>query len=181
MGDIMSLNSEIIKSILLDVYHSGYFNDFDSYVSAMYYAESREFIENALGPDELNYQVFITGSDVSIGESIFFELFSRINSEYLYSYDEYIDDDTASGDAVVYTTVDCSQSQSDFTQDLKSLISGVDGARTFISFFNLDKASNDTLMWISKWLENGPDSNLIIIFEAKNSGSHSVIIGLDEV
>lgn len=177
MGDDMSFTSEISKSILLDVYNSGNYQDFDSYVGAMYYAESREFIENSPSVEELQYQVFITGESTSVGENIFYELFSRINSDYLYSYDEYLNEGLDEDDAVVYTTVDCSLNG--VKEDVRSLIAGVNGQRTFVSFFNIDKATNDTLLWLADWLAIH-DENLVITLEAEESGSHAVVLGLNE-
>lgn len=176
MTDNAMICSKISRSLLLDINQSDAFSDLKDYWSAFFYALEGEFIWRAI--PEPKYKLFVTGDLNPIASPIFEEYICEINELLLYSYEEFIEDDMVTDDAIISVEVDCTLG--DVIKRVKDIASSTKRYSTFINIYNLQEASNDELLWLTDWLRSH-DENMVFILEAEKTGTHSLILNLEEV
>lgn len=170
------IESKISRSLLLDINQSSAFADLKDCWSAFFYALDNEFIWRV--SPEPKYKLFITGTTDSVALPIFEDYICEIDEDLLYSYEEFIEDEAVEDNAIIFVDVDCSCDN--VVERIKAVAEDTAGYSTFISIYNLQDASNDTILWLMDWLRNH-ENNMVFILEASKTGTHSLLLDLEEV
>lgn len=182
----MAVLSEITKTVCLKLYQSNDFSDLEKYISAIYYAEDGRFIWEV--SEQERYKLFITGVEDCLAEQEIDNLVNIIGAvgEYYYSYEDfllYLDEandarkiEEFQEDVIVIKSIDCTGPN--VIESIQEVLDNLKGVCSFVCFYNLHNATNDTLLWLADWMREAED-NFIITVEAAYSGTHDIILGLD--
>lgn len=157
------------SNVLMEMYHAKALKNFKPHISALYSQLDDGFIwENSLE----NPCLYVTGSDYSEGEDVMLSILEKLSIDYATD----MSSSKINEGAPLFLTFDCSEI---FAADLKVLESLP--CVTFVSIYNVQDATNESLLWLSNWMREYP-SNFIVTLEAKNNNvSNDVVLAMDVV
>ncbi len=132
--------------------------------------------------------MFITGVEQCLAKQEIDNIIDVIGAvgEYYYDYENFLlslermntpeDIEVFKEDVIVIKPIDCTGSG--VIENLKEILNNLKGVCSFVCFYNLHNATNDTLLWLADWMREAED-NFIITVEAACSGTHDIILSLE--